>query len=254
MRPLAQGEAVDCHSIEARGLYVVADGTIDATVTGEHTQHTDEWQLGYGQYFGELGLMLPSAPLSVQYRAGAAEVTLLVLGATPFLGLFARDSSLLAELRMKVHQKNASLMTILEHRRARALFVEYLRKHGHGAEARLHFYEAVTQYMQLEPAGFTAAARTIAEGIVVEYIPDYAMSRVELPPQTRKEFLNALRDGQSDKYPELLERSREEVYAELEKTCLRPFTSSEPYTHMLQALSEGNDLSELQHELQEFAA
>lgn len=119
---------------------------------------------------------------------------------------------------------------------------------------RLHFYEAVTQYLQLEPAGFSAAARTIAEGIVVEYVPEYAMSKVELSPQTRKEFLNALRDGQIDKYPGLLQRSREEVYAELERNCLRPFTASEPYLHMLQALSEGNDLSELQHGLHEFAA
>ena len=172
-----------------------------------------------------------------------------------FATLFNKDRSLLAELRMKVHGAATSLMTVLEHRRARALFIEHVRKAGgHGAESRLHFYEAVSQYLQLEPSGFPAAARTVAEGIVLEYIPDYAMSRVELEPKTKKDFLNAIRDGQVERYPELLQRSRDEVYAELERTYLPPFSRSEPFTQMLHALSQGNDLTALQGELHEFAA
>ena len=49
-------------------------------------------------------------------------------------------------------------------------------------------------------------------------------------------------------------RLREEVYASLERLYLRPFTRSEPFLLMLQALSSGNDLSELQHELYKFDA
>ena len=44
------------------------------------------------------------------------------------------------------------------------------------------------------------------------------------------------------------------AYADLEKSYLRPFTASEPFALFLQALSDGNDLSELQHELHEFDA
>lgn len=252
--PLRPAQTIDCYSPEARGLYIIADGTVVASVTGETTHHTDTWHLSYGQYFGEMALMLPSAPVTITYTAGAAETTLLHLKTAAFITLFSKDSSLLAELRMKVHQQAASLMTILEHRRARALFIEHLRKSGQAVEARLHFCEAVTQYLQLEPSGFPAAAKCAAEGIVLDYVPDYAMSKIDFEPEVRREMLHALQDGETDKYPELLRRSRDAVYSELERNFLRPFTASEPFLELLHALSDGNDLSDLQHELHEFTA
>ena len=94
----------------------------------------------------------------------------------------------------------------------------------------------------------------VAEGIVVEYVPEYAMSRIDFSAGLRAKMLHALNDGKTDEYPHLLKRLREEVYASLERLYLRPFTRSEPFLLMLQALSSGNDLSELQHELYKFDA
>ena len=137
LMPLKANEAIDCDTESSRGLYIVADGEITASVTGKHSEHNSISTLRYGQYFGELGLMLPSAPLNTSYCAsGSGEATLLVLPKFAFLLLFGKDRSLLAELRMKVHQQSASLMTVLEHRRARALFMEHLRRTGgNGSEA-----------------------------------------------------------------------------------------------------------------------
>ena len=67
-------------------------------------------------------------------------------------------------------------------------------------------------------------------------------------------MLQALSDGHTERYPELLRRSREEVYGELERVSLRGFTGSEAFLQLLVALSQGNDLSELQSELHEFEA
>ena len=155
---------------------------------------------------------------------------------------------------MKVHGVASSLQTVLEHRRGRALFVEHLRRAGHGAEFKLLFHEAVSQYLQLAPSGFQAAARAVAEGIVVEYVPDYAMTRISLPANLRHELLHALKEGRVDRYPALLKRAREEVYAEMGREHLRAFTASEPFALMLQALSSGNDLAELRSELSDVSA
>ena len=145
-------------------------------------------------------------------------------------------------------------MTVLEHRRARTLFTEHLRKGGPSQEGRLLFYEAVTQYLQLEPSGFRAAARSIAEGIVTEYVPEYAISRVEFSSHLRSEVMQALRDGSLDKYPDLLRRARDEVYGELERVSLRPFTSSEQFKQLLAAVTQGNELRELKRDLSDFEA
>ena len=91
-------------------------------------------------------------------------------------------------------------------------------------------------------------------GVLTEYVPDYAISRVELSPPLRREMLQALSDGNTERYPELLRRSREEVYGELERVSLRGFTASEPFLHLLTALSQGVDISQLQKELHEFEA
>ena len=205
---------------------------------------SESWTLSFGHYFGEMGLMLPTAPIAVELSSGFDEVTLLCLKEAEFVQLFHKDKMLLAELRMRVHQQNASLTTILEHSRARTLFIEYLRKSGGGGEARLAFYEAVTQYLQLEPSGFQKAARAIAEGILKEYVPNHAIGRVELSNALRSEGLAALTEGNLDKYPEVLRRMREEVFFALKGIYLRAFTSSEPFTDLLKALSQGGaDLS-----------
>jgi hypothetical protein len=154
---------------------------------------------------------------------------------------------------MKVHQQSTSLMTILEHRRSRALFIEHLRRRSLSAENQLLFYEAVSQFLQLEPSGFKAAARTIAEDIFVEYVPDYAITRVELSPSLTADMLSALNEGRAERYPALLLRARADVYDELAREHLRPFTSSEPFMQMLHTLSSGNDLSAYSS-LQEFEA
>jgi CRP-like cAMP-binding protein len=252
--PVPSRTMIDTASETARGLYVVADGIVSAVLRGSMSSDADTFSLSHGHYFGEFGLMLPSAPISVQYTAGEEEVTLLVLPADAFTYLFGKDRSLLAELRMKIHGKRASLTTVLEHRRARALFMEHLRKGGPSQEGRLHFYEAVTRYLQLEPCGFRAAARAIAEGIVIEYVPDYAVSRVEFSPHLRRDLLQALRDGSTDKYPELLRKAREEIFGELERVSLRPFTHSDAFTHLLAAVAQGSELRELKDELAEFEA
>ena len=129
------------------------------------------WRITFGQYFGELDFMLPAANINTFYKAGPYRTTMLMVPASSFHQLFGRngDTSLFAELRMKVHQENTPLMTILEHSRARNLYIHHLRKQlGNFAEHQLYFYEAVTQYLQLEPSGFKAAARSIAEGIMAE--------------------------------------------------------------------------------------
>ena len=252
--PMPPTTPIDTATEDMRGLYVIADGVVEATVRGSNSSDADVMTLSYGHYFGELNFMLPSAPLVTSYAVAEEEVTLLVLPAAAFAHLFNKDRSLLAELRMKVHGIDSSLMTILEHRRSRALFLESLRKGGASQEGRLHFYEAVSQYLQLEPLGFRAAARAIAEGIVTEYVPDYSPTRVELSPPLRREMLQALRDGSIDKYPDLLSRAREDVYDELERVSLRPFTSSDPFLQLLDALSQGCDMTQLKHELSEFEA
>ena len=101
--PVDAGETIEVLADEARGLYVIADGSVEATVSGSNSSHADKWSLSYGHYFGELGLILPeSGSLDVQYRAGAEEVTLLMLPLAAFAALFGKDRSLMAELRMKV--------------------------------------------------------------------------------------------------------------------------------------------------------
>ena len=255
------GGAIDTHTEDTKGLYVVAEGVVEAklllrsTATrGSSVHASKKVKLNFGDYFGELPLMLPSAPIGAHYYAGQDDVTLLVLSAPAFAHLFGKDQTLLAELRMRLHGKQTSLMTILEHPRARALFTEHLRKGGASQEARLHFYMAVTQFLQLEPSGFRAASRAIAEGIVKEYVPDYAIIKVEMSESIRTEMLQALRDGSTDKYPDLLRRAREDIYSQLERVSLRTFTSSEPFLRLLDTLSPGNGLDELKQELSDIEA
>jgi hypothetical protein len=187
------------------GLYFVADGMFTAKLTkpafacsssepgtpqrATPRIETFEARLTFGNYFGEVGLLLPAAEGEIEYHAagkdaerlGVGEATLLVLKAAAFHKLFGKDRSLMAELRMRVHGTSTSLATILDHPHARSLFVDQVRKMGKGGETRLRFYEEATQYLQIAPAGFKAAARAIAEGILQEYFPDNSRSTLKGP-------------------------------------------------------------------------
>ena len=106
--------------------------------------------------------------------------------------------------------------------------------------------------MQLEPSGFRAAARSIAEGLVAEYVADAAPTKVLLSRRMHDEMVRAMNVANSDQYPELLKRARREIYHELERETLRTFTSSELFQQLLHALSFGTDLGDLERELSEF--
>ena len=85
----------------------------------------------------------------------------------------------------------------------------------------------------------------MGEGILTEYVPENAVTRVEIAPSLRKAMLQALSDGNTDRYPELLRRAREDVYGELERVSLRGFTTSDQFQQLLTAISQGSDLAEL---------
>ena len=94
---------------------------------------------------------------------------------------------------------------------------------------------------------------------VHEYIPVDPVFRLTIRKLPAKHaqvlvVLQALRDGSPERYPDLLRRARDEIYSELERVSLRPFTSSEPFVQLLNALSQGNDLTQLRKELSEFEA
>ena len=224
-------------------------------MASSHQLTTSVWNISFGQYFGEIGLMLPNAPLKVSYTAGRQRVTMLVLPSLAFMQLFGRDKALLAELRMKVHQEDTSLMTVLEHSRARNLFIQHLQHLPEGnGEHRLYFYESVTQWLQLEPAGFKAAARAIAEGIILQHVPDDAPCHVAFSSALAAQMISSLDDGRLSLYSKLLRTARLEIYHGLEDSVLQSFTHGELFSQLLRALSLGHDLSDLQRELSHFEA
>lgn len=124
--------SIDTDGAQHRGLYIVADGEVDAscvsndadvdtpkeqrlTPAGGNSRwdmlrqvtnaSSESWRITYGHYFGEVGLMLPDAPLKMSYKTPRHPVQLLVLSAEAFGQLFGKDRVLLSELRMKVHRE-----------------------------------------------------------------------------------------------------------------------------------------------------
>ena len=70
----------------------------------------------------------------------------------------------------------------------------------------------------------------------------------------RKEMTKAMNDihhGHT-KYNHLLKQARQEIYLELERKTLTPFTQSELFKQLLERLSFGTDLRDLGQELAEF--
>lgn len=117
--------------------------------------------------------------------------------------------------------QKTSLKTILEHPRARRLFISHLQKLRGGFarsfEQRLYFCEAVSQYLQLEPAGFSAAARSVAQGIVEEFVPDGAPNKVSFSLDLTAKICQCIYSGNSDPYPVLLRQARQEAFLLLEE-------------------------------------
>jgi CRP-like cAMP-binding protein len=260
---------IACEEGDDAGLYIVADGVVHASVRARPATGLvgmlsppkppgAAWRLGHGAYFGELGLIDEArrAELQLEHVAGAEPVTMLRVPAAAFADIFGKDRTLLAELRLKVHGAAVSLRTILAHSRARTLLIQHVRStRGTGnREQLLYFYEAVVQYEQLEPLGFVAAARSVAQGIIDEYVLPGSANHVALPADLARGITQALHEGRFERFASFLASARQEVYRELERTCLAPFTSSELFTTLLAALAAGNDLSALRRELADIEA
>jgi len=185
--------------------------------------------------------MLNDTPQLSTYRAGPDRCTLLALPKASFIHLFGQDPSLLAELHIAMRGTECSMKAILDHHGARGLFTDFLRRHR--GDRALTFHEKVTQFRKLDPNGFHAAARSVAQGIVLEFLMDSDF----VERFTSKEFTEQvkldIKDGNVS--VDRLTQAQEEVFRYLEAELFARFKESEGFLTFLQGLTAGYEVAPL---------
>jgi len=241
LQPVKPSDLIYGEGEEPPAFFVVADGEVFAGLSdeiGTTRPPVAEWSLQVGQYFGEVGLMLSDRPQLTTFRAGPDRCTLLALPRSAFLQLFGNDTSLQAELQIAREGVETSLSAILDHKGARALFTEYLRRTR--GERALIFFEKVSQYRMLAPSGFHAAAVSVASGIIVDFLTDPEFIKNHTSEQLQTTISQAL--ATNSLTAELLTVAQAEIYEALENHRLADFKNSDAFQQFLQMLQSGNEL------------
>ena len=128
-----------------------------------------------GQAFGEAALLLRGALSDATYRAETegSGCAILEVPRHLFFQMLAKDRTLLAALHVKLLRNEASLAALLAHPIAKSAFYSFVSRMC-GDSYSLIAYEAMQSYAKLGPKGFHAAAKSVGEGIVVEFLGDGA--------------------------------------------------------------------------------
>ena len=107
------------------------------------------WTLNPGQCFGEMPLLFPGTKSVATFMVGARGCSLLTLPRHAFLALFNVNTSLLAEVHIKILRDKCTLQNVLDHRRARLLFSQHIDRRKQGMSNCLAFHNAIRGYMQV---------------------------------------------------------------------------------------------------------
>lgn len=245
LQPVKPSDLIFGEGEEPPAFFIVADGEVQASLSdeiGTRRPPVAEWTVHQGQYFGEVGLMLDDAPQLSTYRAGPDRCTLLALPKAAFLQLFGRDAGLLAELHIAMRGEESSLKAVLDHKGSRNLFTAYLRRNR--GERALIFYEKVSQYRALEPSGFHAAARSVASGIIVEFLADPEFVRYHTDAELQATLTEALQTNSL--HADLLIVVQRQVYQTLEHQHLANFKNSDEFQTFIEMLNSGFEVQQLE--------
>jgi CRP-like cAMP-binding protein len=214
-----------------RGMSVVSEDY----PTAEET-HTLDRIVSAGQSFGEGALLMRGAVCDATYRAAPGGATLLEVPRHLFFQMLAKDRTLLAALHIKLLQQDASLSAILAHPRARAAFAGFVEKVCSDHHA-LDAYEAMHAYAKLAPAHLDAAARTVGESIIHEFVREPAPRPVQLSAEARSAALSSVPSRSDGAWPPALFHLAERELDELLRLRYMPqFMAHSVFPHVLALL------------------
>ena len=219
----------------------------------------NSWTLVPGQYFGEMPLIFSGTVASATYKTDVGGTILLTLPREGFHALFANDPSLLAEVHIKLLREKATLQDVLNHRRARVLFAQFLERQKYGTSNALGFYTAITRYKTVgEIESLPHAFLAISQSIVGEFVLRHSPNAVNLTHEARTEILEAHMSGPVS--PRLFESSAVHIFKKLQDEQLPAFYDSSLFRGLLDTLgsyspellsTDDADESEVRSDLQQ---
>uniref|UniRef100_A0A7S4F1E8 Cyclic nucleotide-binding domain-containing protein n=1 Tax=Chrysotila carterae TaxID=13221 RepID=A0A7S4F1E8_CHRCT len=177
----------------------------DSELLGELVQSAHSARLHPGQYFGEVGVLLPSTPL-VATATASTKGALLAIKAEFFTELFGADRQLLSEMLIKLLRFDCPLKVGLEHTRCRGFFAAHLDKEV--ASESLHFHDAVRPLL----SGEQQLTVEKAESLCAEYVDNGSTQQVNLSHPMQQAVLKACDSKSIEEIRVALLRANKEIY------------------------------------------
>ena len=218
-----------------------------------------------GHCFGEGALLVRGAVCDATYKAAdSGGCCLLEVPRHLFYQLLGKDRTLLAALHIKLLRTDASLAAILAHPRARAAFAGFVERvratrlspalscmhhpttltsnpsttpQVCGDHHSLDAYEAMRAYAQLSPNSLDAAARSVGESIIAEFMrPEGTLGvrPLQLSDAARRRVTFQLPKHADGHWPpHLFEPAQVELSNLLTKQYVPQFMSHSIFAHVL---------------------
>eukprot|EP00966_Prymnesium_polylepis_P226839 5248248-Prymnesium_polylepis.1 len=132
--------------------------------------------MSHAEYFGEGKLLFDDPYSGATYTAGQNGCSLLAFPRAAFTDIFENDPNLFAGVRIKLLRSGCGLGELLGNMRSRMRLYSFLQrksaeeKRGVDVSNGLRFFQAATQFAQLEKLELRAACRSVAQSIFFTYL------------------------------------------------------------------------------------
>jgi len=173
------------------------------------------------------------------FRSGPNGCSLVSLPRTAFLSLFSGDHSMLAEVKIKLLRDRCALDHLLDHKRSRSLFSNFVDARRMGMSKCLDFHKAVESYCKVESVNLPAAFLAISQSVVGEFVMRRSPNVVPMSDAARRDILAAHSKGAVPSKLFLVEDKR--IFDELEEVDLPAFTTSRNFQEHLTTIGANSN-------------